>query len=198
MNTQCRRRCASDCLNTVSIFCKEGQNLFCGISGRARRDLRPFEKKSQPLFPGTVCSYTLKQIVVPVAIRFEVQAEVQKRLSQRALGAKQECDQQTPESAIAIQERVNGLKLHVNQSGIDQNGQLVFFVVEKTLKAVETLHQPLWRRRNKRSIAGTRSADPVLRPPEFAGSSVGPTSAAQQDGVNFANESERERKAARD
>ena len=93
---------------------------------------------------------------------------------------------------------MNGLKLHVNQSGLDQNGQLVFFVVEKTLKVVETLHQPLWRRRNKRRIAGTRSADPVLRPAEFAGGSVGPTSAAQQDGVNFADESERERKAARD
>src|SRR5215469_10348719 len=152
MNTQCRRRCASDCLNTVSIFCKEGQNLFCSISGGARRDLRPFEKKSQPLFPGTVCSYALKQIVVPVAVRFEVQAEVQKRLSQGTLGAKQECDQQTPESTIAIQEGVNGLKLHVNQSGLDQDGQLVFLVMEKTLKTVETLHQSLGRRRNERSI----------------------------------------------
>src|SRR5215469_9934653 len=88
MNTHCRRRCASVCLNTVSIFCKEGQNLFCSISGGTRRDLRPFEKKSQPLSPGTIRSYALKQIVVPVAIRFEVQAEVQKRLSQ-PLGAKQ-------------------------------------------------------------------------------------------------------------
>src|ERR1700722_6742971 len=172
-------------------FAKESQNLFCSISGGARRDLRPFEKKSQPLFPCTVCSYALKQVVVAVAVRFEVQAEVQKRLSQRALGAKQECDQQTPESAIAIQEGMNGLKLHVNQSGLDQNRQLVFFVVEKTLKAVEARHQPLGRRRNKRCIAGTRSADPVWRAPEFAGSSVGPTFAAQQDGVNFADESER-------
>ena len=38
--------------------------------------------------PVTVCSYTLKQVVVPVAVRFEVQAEVQERLSQRTLGAK--------------------------------------------------------------------------------------------------------------
>src|SRR5436305_994870 len=121
MNTQCRRRSASDCLNAISIFCKESQNLLCSLSGGARRDLRPFEKKSQPLFPGTVRSDTLKQIVVPVAVRFEVQAEVQKRLSQCALGAKQECDQETPESAVTIQEGVNGLKLHVNQSGLNQD-----------------------------------------------------------------------------
>ena len=61
-------------------------------------------------------------VVVPVAVRFEIQAEVQGRLSQRALGAKQECDQQTPESAIAIQEGVEGLKPHVNQSSPDQDG----------------------------------------------------------------------------
>src|SRR5690349_8337219 len=98
MNTQCRRRCASDCLNTVSIFCKEGQNLFCGISGGARCDLRSLQEKRQPLLPGPVRSHALKQVVVSVAVCFKVQAEVQKRFSQRALGAKQECDQQTPES----------------------------------------------------------------------------------------------------
>src|SRR6202007_220564 len=111
-----------------------------------RCDLRPLQEKRQPLLPGPVRSHALKQVVVSVAVRFEVQAEVQKRFSQRALGAKQECDQQTPESAIAIQEGVNGLKLHVNQSGLDQNGQLVFLFMEKTLEAVETLHQPLWWR----------------------------------------------------
>src|ERR1700747_1062504 len=93
---------------------------------------------------------------------------------------------------------MNRLELHVNQSGLDQDGQLVFLLVEKTFKTVETLHQSFWRRRNKRSIAGTSPSDPVLRPPEFAGGSVGPTSATQQDAVNFADESERERKAARD
>ena len=35
MNTQCGRRSASDCLNAISILCKESQNLFRGLSGRA-------------------------------------------------------------------------------------------------------------------------------------------------------------------
>jgi hypothetical protein len=85
----------------------------------------------------------------------------------------------------------------MNQSGFYQDGQLVFLVVEKALKTVETLHQSLWRRRNKRSIAGTCSADPVLRPAELARCSVGPTPAAQQDGVNLPYESERGRESAR-
>jgi hypothetical protein len=102
MNTQRRRRRASDCLNAISILCKESQNLFRGFSGRARRDLRPFQKKRQPLLPGTVCSYTLEQLVVAVAVGFEVQAEVQERLSQRTLGSKQERDQQPPKSVVAV------------------------------------------------------------------------------------------------
>src|SRR5262249_34276945 len=73
MNTQRRRGCASDCLNAISILCKESQNLFRGLRGRARRDPRPFQKERQPLFPGTVCPYALKQLVVPLAICFEVQ-----------------------------------------------------------------------------------------------------------------------------
>src|SRR6266403_5692393 len=90
MNTQRRRRCTSNLLNAVSIFCKESQNLFRGLSRRARRDLRPIQKEGQPVFPGTVCSYALKQFVVPITIRLEVEAEVQKRLPQRTLRAKQE------------------------------------------------------------------------------------------------------------
>ena len=43
-----------------------------------------------------------------------------------------------------------GLKIRYrNQSGFDQDGHLVFLVVEKTLKAAETLHQSFWWRRNK-------------------------------------------------
>ncbi len=144
-----------------------------------------------------MCSYALKQVVVPITIRLEVEAEVQKRLPQRTLRAKQERDQQSSKSAVAVEKGVNRLKLHVNQSRFDQNGQLLFLVVEKTLKTVEALHQSIWRRRDKRRIAGTSSADPVLRPAEFARCSVGPTPPAQQDGVNLAYESERERQAAR-
>src|SRR3977135_7724 len=73
----------------------------------------------------------------------------------------------------------------------------MFLVVEKTLKTVEALHQSLRRRRNKRRIAGTSSADPVLRPAGFARCSVGPTPPAQQDDVNLAYESEREREGSR-
>src|SRR6202011_5074670 len=97
MNTQCGRCRASDCLDSVSILREESQDLFSGLSGSVCRDLRPFQKEPQPFFPGALRPDTLKQIVVPIAVRFEVQAEVQKRLPQRALGAKQKRNQQPPE-----------------------------------------------------------------------------------------------------
>src|SRR5260370_38529789 len=112
MNTERRRRCASDFLNTVSILCKESQNLFRGLSGRARRDLRPLQEKHQPLFPGTVCSYALKQVVVPITIRLEVEAEVQKRHRQRTLRAKQERDQKSSEAAVTGRNRWSSPQSH--------------------------------------------------------------------------------------
>lgn len=35
--------------------------------------------------PGTACSHALNKVVAPVAVRLEVQAEVQERLTQRSI-----------------------------------------------------------------------------------------------------------------
>jgi hypothetical protein len=69
-------------------FAKRFRILFCGFSCGAGRNLRPFEKERQPSFPCALCPHTLKQIVVPVSVCLEVEAEVQKRLPQGPFRAK--------------------------------------------------------------------------------------------------------------
>ena len=60
--------------------------------------------------------------------------------------------------------------------------------VEKSLKAVETLHEPFGRGRNKRSIPGPGSSDPVLCPAKLTGHLVGSSSAPQQNCVDLPNQ----------
>jgi hypothetical protein len=71
----------------------------------------------------------------------------------------------------------------------------MLLIVEKSLKAVETLHEPFGRGRNKRSIPGPGSSDPVLCPAKLTGHLVGSPSAPQQNCVDLPNQAQRERKS---
>ena len=62
---------------------------------------------------------------------FEIEAEIQNRLFQDPLGAKDEGDQQPPESSVSVKERVNGFKLDMNQSRLDERWNLNFVVMDE-------------------------------------------------------------------
>jgi hypothetical protein len=66
--------------------------------------------------------HLLEQPVVIGAMRFEIEAEVEERLPQHAVGAKIECRQQAANAAITVKERMDRLKLDVEQPGFDQGG----------------------------------------------------------------------------
>jgi hypothetical protein len=77
-----------------------------------------------------------------------------------ALKGTQERDHQPLESDVAIEERMNRLKLHVDRSTFNKNGRLMLLVMHNALKIVETLHQSLWLRRGQTR----RCQDDALRP----------------------------------
>lgn len=57
---------------------------------------------------------------------------------------------------------MNRFELHVDQSGLDENRQFVFFVMNKMLEEIQTLHHSLWGRRHECSIAVSAAANPIL------------------------------------
>src|SRR5579859_1942714 len=121
----------------------------------ARRGLRALKEKSEPFFPNSLRANSLKQIIVALTVSLEVKTQIEERLTQSAFGAEKQCNQQTAKPTIAIEKGVDRFELHVNESGLDEHGQLVFFVVKKMLEAVQTLHHALRWRRNKRSVSGS-------------------------------------------
>lgn len=63
---------------------------------------------------------------------------------------------------VSIKQRVNRFELHVDQAGLDENGQPILFVMKEMFKAVEAFHHSFWRRGNKWGVSRTAAANPVL------------------------------------
>ncbi len=53
---------------------------------------------------------------------FQVQAQIEERLTQHTVDAEIQRHQQAADPAIAIKERVDGLKLNMQQAGLNQGG----------------------------------------------------------------------------
>src|SRR5258708_31929368 len=62
-------------------------------------------KNSNPRLPVSRLAYSVQQLVVSCAVRFQIQAQVQDRLPQGSSRAQQECDEQTTQSAVPVEKR---------------------------------------------------------------------------------------------
>src|SRR5205807_6026135 len=112
--------------------------------------------------PKPLGTNSLKQIVVAWTVSLEVKTKREERHTKSAFGAKKQRNQQSAQPTIANEKGVDRFDLDVNESGLDEHGQLVFFVVKKMLEAVQTLHHAFRWRRNKRSVSRSATANPIL------------------------------------
>src|SRR5216684_5068884 len=178
MNEQGRCGLATQRLDLFPISFEEVKNLNGCAGCLARGSFCALKKKAEPFFPNAFGTNSLKQIVIALTVSLEVKTQIEERLTQSAFGAEKQRNQQSAQPTIAIEKGVDRFELDVNESGLDEHGQLVFFVMKKMLEAVQTLHHELRWRRNKRSVSGTATANPILRAAKFAGCLVRPASAA--------------------
>src|ERR1019366_3667877 len=143
------------------------ENLNGCVRCLTRRSLHAFEKELDPLLPDSLGANSLKQFVIAVTVCLEEKAQIEKRLTQSALSAEKQRNQQTSQPSIAVEKGMDRLELYMYQSSLNQNGQIVFFVVKEMFKAVEAFHHSLWGRRNKRSVSRTATTNPILRTAKF-------------------------------
>src|SRR5271157_2930846 len=197
LDAQRRRSRPPQLLYLLSVVGKKVQSPFrcvrCLLSGRCYS----VEKKCQPLLPGALGANSLQQVVVLASIRLEIETGIQKWLCQHIFGTQQECDEQSPHPSIAVQKRVNRFELDVYESSFDQKREFVLLVVEKSLQAAQTFHELLGRRWDKGSVPRPCAPDPVLRPAKFTWTFVGAPSTPEQNFMDLANQTERERETSR-
>ena len=85
-------------------------------------------------------------------------------------------------------------KLHMDEPSLDENGQFMFFIVEKVFKAVQILHHAFRWRWNNGSVSRAATANPILGAAKLARRFIRPTPTSQQDSVNLSDEPQRKRK----
>ena len=99
-----------------------------------RPSARPLQEEPDPALPVARGPDPLEELVVALSLLLEVKAEIEERLSERALVAENERDEEVPEPAVAVEERVNGLELNVDQGSLQQRGRLDPIVVDEFLE----------------------------------------------------------------
>lgn len=101
MDFQRTFRCLADLANAHTVALQKVDDFLGVIGGLCCRCRYAIKKEVTPAFPIALEPHILQQILIKLAVFFEMQAEIQDRLHQHAVGAQQKCDQQTPQTAIA-------------------------------------------------------------------------------------------------
>ena len=78
------------------------------------------EEKSKPLLPVASESDVLKKLVIGISVAFEMKGKIKQWLAEHPFCTEDESDEETPETAIAIEKRVDRLKLDVSERGLEQ------------------------------------------------------------------------------
>jgi len=89
------------------------------------------EEERQPCFPVALFPDDLQQAVILLAVLFEVEAQVEQWLAQQAGATEEQRDQQASHAAVAVEERMDRLELHVRERGLDEHGQSSALVMQE-------------------------------------------------------------------
>ena len=126
-------------------------------------------------------------------MRFQKQAEIEKRTAESPVRTKIEGDQQASNSTVSIEERVYGFELDMQQAGFDECGKAAALLMHEQLQLVEAFLHFERRRGDEWSVARTRSANPILRSTKLARAFGAAAAALQQPGVHFTDQAQGER-----
>ena len=143
-------------------------------------------------FPIAGVANVLEQFVVSLPMRLEVETEIKDRLSQNAGSTQQKCDEETTETAVAVEERMDRFELHVSHRRPYQQRNAGMIRVQEALERIEAFHQPFRRRGHERRITRSCAADPVLGAPKFAGLLAAAAAGAQEYLVNLSDQTKRQ------
>ena len=95
-------------------------------------------------------------------VLFQTAAEVHQGFGQQSPMSKQGCNQQSADAPVAVQKRVDGFKLRMDQGHLDHRWQIRRRVVNEPFHVGQQRGNVLRRWRYENRIAGLRATDPVL------------------------------------
>ena len=164
-----------------------------GRQGRGMGGLgHPTQEEVDPGFPVALRPHAVQQSVILRLVGLEVEAQVEQRARKLAGLLEHQRDDQSADPAVAVEEGMDGLELHVREGRADERRQAVLGVDELIQLAHAGQHLVRGRGHIMRQ-ARARTADPVLRAPELAGLLLRPATLGHELGVHLADETSAQR-----
>src|SRR5579872_2216946 len=142
------------------MLVKHGKDPARRGGGLLRRVPHARQKKIKPGLPVALGPDSVQEIVVGYPVLLEEQAEIENRLTKHAGGAQQEGDQQPAEATVAVEERMDRLKLDVCEARLDQQRDVRMVFVQEQFESAHAIEHHLRWRRNKCGIPWTSATDP--------------------------------------
>src|SRR6266481_8449945 len=102
MNSEHGSGGASQALDFVPILFEQREDLVRALRRLRRGLFDAVQEKLKPSLPVALCPHTVEQLVILLAVRLKVEAEVQNRLADGAGDAEQERDEQASQAAIPV------------------------------------------------------------------------------------------------
>src|SRR5690606_27196199 len=164
-----RAGAASLALDPAPVVAEHGGETLRRLDRSLRRHTHALQEESEPGLPVAFPPDEVEQRVVLLAVLLEVEAEVEQRIAQHAVVAEQKRDQEPADAAVAVEERMDRLELHVGEAGPDEVRQAVAPIVEEALERSHRVRDRGVRRRHEHGITRPGAADPVLGTPKLAG-----------------------------
>ena len=149
MNAQGRSRPLALRRNALSILREKIGDPHRRVEGLIRGFGDAVEEEFEPRLPGAVLADFLQQAVIVGAMRLQIETEIEKRVAQHAIGAKEERHQKTANAAVAVEEGMDRLELDMEQTGFDQRRQARLRFMDEPLESVEAGVEFADRRRNE-------------------------------------------------
>lgn len=163
------------------------QNVLEHLDGQAGRLAHAEQKEPQPRFQRVRGTDGHQLIVILALVPLEEVGEIQRGLMQEAEADQIEHDEQTAQSSVPVEERMDGLELLMDERNLEKVWDMDLVVVHELFQiAQEVRHMPAVGR-NKCGVVET-DTDPVLAGAKFSWLFVLAPYPAQQDGVSLAQE----------
>ena len=161
--------------------------------GRFDPRLRERSPPTPPSRPGS--ANAVEEFVIRRAVLLKVKRKIEQRIGEQSTVVEQQCNEQAAQTAVAVEEGMDGLELHMGDGGLENTGRPMVSSCKKSFEIAHAGVDVLGGWRNKKGVAWAGAADPVLAATEFARLTFRCPGLWPSAGVHLAQQAVGERKA---
>ena len=168
MNAERRSGPAASCLDAPPILFKKRSEPASRSHGTVGCLGHTLEKECNPRLPIPVFPNRVEKATILTPVLLEIKTQIQQRLTQDTGVAQLKRDQKPSDAAIAVEKRVDSLKLNMRKRSLDEDRQAACVSVDKAFESRDAVRDVCMWRRNEDSFPWPAASNPILTATKLA------------------------------